>query len=383
MNRREFLQITGSLALSQMQTRPKNEENAPETRTAGRLERDPLHARLIPLGFTTYRLRDIHLDDDGDAWIGANEPDRHILVVNLKTEKCRKYDMNLGEGQYLDMVLPVGKKIVVCGGGYARQVILDRKTGQRTEKPLVKPEPLIYGGIVVGESAYLFDCNHGIYRWDTRDDTSEFYPYTLPGRPLVGGLYVPQQEAIYGVSWWQEGRPPTPLVKFDLKTKQFAAAFSPPWNDVRTMPPVLVGDTLVMSDMFGGALMRFDLKTERWLDRYRLPDYGQTWKYTTACTVFGPYVVCNLSTFQGVKNTNGTYGFDGQRHHFVNKILIFDTRSAKAAIVPVPTLSPNGYATIAYLQTLQGKLYGTCVDSKLLSDGKPEERGAAFLVEFS
>jgi hypothetical protein len=385
MNRRRFLQAAGSAALSFLPPKMTDADikALPPTLTAGSLEQIPLHVRLIPLGVTTFRLRDIHLGDDGDAWIGANEPDRHILVVNLKTGVCRKVDMNLGDGQYLDMVLPIGEKIVVCGGGYARQVIITRKTGQKIEKPLATPEPLIYGGVIAGPCAYLFDCAHGIYRWDTRDDSSAFYPYTLPGRPLVGGRYVESQHAIYGVPWWQEGQPPTPLVKFDLKTHKYVAAFQPPWENVRTMPPVQVGDTLYTTDMFGGTLMLFDLRTERWVRRYRLPDYDKTWKYTTACAVLGPYLICNLSTFQGVKNANGTYGFDGQRHHFVNQILVFDMRHERAGFVPVPTLSSTGYATIAYLETLQGKLYGTCVDSTVMPDGKPNEKGPAFLAEFT
>lgn len=60
-------------------------DDLPPSRTAKRMERPPLDARLIPLGYGTNRLRDIHLDSDADAWTGANEPDRNILVVHLKT----------------------------------------------------------------------------------------------------------------------------------------------------------------------------------------------------------------------------------------------------------------------------------------------------------
>src|SRR5205823_4053485 len=134
-------------------------------------------------------------------------------------------------------------------------------------------------------NAYLFDSEHGLYRWDTRDDTSEFYPWTLSGSPLVGGTYVPRKQAIYGVSWWREGMPPTPLVKFDVKAKRYTAVFTSPWPDTRVMTPQQVGDRLFMTDEFGGNLMVFDLKSERWIGRYRLPDYESSWKYTTACTV--------------------------------------------------------------------------------------------------
>ena len=67
----------------------------------------------------------------------------------------------------------------------------------------------------------------------------------------------------------------------------------------RFMSPKQVGSQLYMTDMFGGALMVFDLKTDHWTARYRLPDYERGWKYTTACAVIGPYVICNTSTFKG------------------------------------------------------------------------------------
>lgn len=355
----------------------------PPTLEARQQARAPFRLRPIPLGYTTYRLRDIHLDDDGEAWIGANEPDRHIPVVNLATEKCRKADMNLGDKQYLDMVLPIGEKIVVCGGGYAKQVILQRKSGKRIEKPMTVPNPLIYGGTIADSCAYLFDCQNGIYRWDTKDDSSAFYPYTGVYKPLVGGMYVRQNRSLYGVPWWQEGMPlATPLVRFDTQTGKYAGEFTAPWEAVRMMPPAQVGEQLYMTDMFAGYLMVFDIKTERWTARYRLPEYGKSWVYTTACAALGPYLLCNTSTFQGVKAANGTYGFDGQRHHFVNKVIVFDTRDASASLVDIPSLSGKGYATIAYLRTLRGKIYGTCVDSTIQPDGKPNEQGPAYLTEF-
>jgi hypothetical protein len=338
--------------------------------------------RAIPLGMTTNRLRDIHLDADGNAWIGANEPDRHIPVVHLQSGKAWKFDMNLGEGQYLDMLLPIGDKLVVCGGSYPRQVFVHRKTGQKSERPLLTPRPLIYGGIIVGQHAYLFDCEQGLYRWNARDETGEFYPYTPAGRPLVGGVYVPQKQAIYGVPWWQEGMPVTHLIRFHTRTKQYDRVFVPPWPDVRPMSPIRVGDTLYQTDMFGGTMLVFDLNAERWTMRCSLPGYEKLWKYAATATLFGPYVLCCLSTFQGVKNANGTYGFDGHRHHFVNHILAFDTRDRTAALIPVPGLTPDGYATLAYLRTLRGRLYGTCVNSTVLPDGKPGEHGPAYLTEF-
>jgi hypothetical protein len=355
----------------------------PLTKQAKVRRNAPFRTEILPLNIETYRLRDIHVDDGGEAWIGANEPDRHIPVVNLKTGKTRRVDMNIGDGQYLDMVLPVGKTIVVCGGAYGKQVFLDRETGKRIEKPLLATNPLIYGGTVAPPYAYLFDCHNGVYRWDTRDYTGVFFPYNGNGQPLVGGRVVASKRAIYGISWWQEGMPvPTPLVKFATETGKHVREFTPPWKEVRTMSPVQVGDRLYMTDMFGGTLMVFDLKTEQWTARYCLPGYGKTWKYTCACTALGPYVFCNTSTFQGVKNQNGTYGFDEQSHHFVNQVIVFDTRDASAYLLPVPALTEKDYATLAYMQTIRGRVYGTCVNSTLQPDGKPEERGPAYLLSF-
>jgi hypothetical protein len=95
----------------------------------------------------------------------------------------------------------------------------------------------------------------------------------------------------------------------------------------------------------------------------------------------GPFVVCVLSTLAGVKNENGTFGFDGRPHHFVNRILVFDTRDASAAMVSVPSLSGEGYATIAYAQPFGESVYLTCVDSPRGERGPKAERGPAYLVE--
>lgn len=350
-----------------------------KTLVAKPLRHIPFKVNITPLGFTTNRLRGIEFDADGNAWIGAATSERSVLFYRPKTGECQKVYMKL---DYIDTLLPVEDKIFVCGVHHPQQVIYNRKTGRFAEKPLESEKPTVWNGLVVGKYAYLFDCNSGLYRWDSEDDSHEFYPYTLKNQPPIAGAYVAQRDALYCTAWWREGMPETVLTKFDLKAKKFTAVFDLPWEDVRPLGSQVVDDRLYSTDMFGGYLMVFDLKREEWVERYRLPGYEQSWKYASPHTVLGPYVVCCLGTGQKMKNSNGTYGFDGRSHHFVDKMLVFDTRDASAGLVDVPSLSERGYATVAYYGTLADRVYGTCVDSTLKEDGAPSEHGPAYLVEF-
>jgi hypothetical protein len=133
--------------------------------------------------------------------------------------------------------------------------------------------------------------------------------------------------------------------------------------------------------MFGGHLMVFDLARQEFEARCALAGYGKQWKYLATHCAQGPFAVCVLSTFAGTPNANQTFGFDGNPHHFVNRIMVFDIRDGSAAMVPVPSLSGDGYATTAYARPRGDSLYLTCVDSPR-ADGRPRsERGPAYLVE--
>ena len=61
--------------------------------------------------------------------------------------------------------------------------------------------------------------------------------------------------------------------------------------------------------------------------------------------------------------------------------MAFDTRDGLATTVPVPSLSGDGYATIAYIQPRGESIYLTCVDSPRIDDHPQIERGPAYLVE--
>lgn len=126
----------------------------------------------------------------------------------------------------------------------------------------------------------------------------------------------------------------------------------------------------------------FDLESGTWVARYELPGYEEFWKYTCPHAVSGSYLLLNLSTFQGVPNEYGSYGFDGKPHHFVNKLMVFDTRDNSAGFIDVPSLSGTGYTTVAYYATLGESIYGSCVDSALNDSGTPREHGLAYLVRY-
>jgi hypothetical protein len=171
-----------------------------------------------------------------------------------------------------------------------------------------------------------------------------------------------------------------PLLRLDLNEKRWTT-LDPPWIGSKPMRPVEMKGKLFVADMFGGHLMAFNTSSQKFTARYALPGYGKQWKYLATHCTHGQFVVCILSTFAGVKNANGTFGFDGNPHHFVNRILVFDTRDGAATTVAVPSLSGEGYATIAYVQPRGDALYLTCVDSPRADDRPRAERGPAYLIE--
>jgi hypothetical protein len=233
----------------------------------------------------------------------------------------------------------------------------------------------------VDGSVYAFDVNNGIHVWKPGVWTSELIPWPKPGKGPFAGAYASADNALYCPRWWTEGMAATqPLLRFDPKAKKWTT-LDPPWPGSKPMLPVEVNGKLYVADMFGGHLMVVDVAGQKFEARYVLPGYGKTWKYLATFNAHGPFVVCVLSTFAGVPNGNQTFGFDDYPPHFVNRILVFDTRDASAAMVPVPSLSGDGYATIAYLQPRGDALYLTCVDSTRAADRPKAERGPAYLVE--
>ncbi len=341
--------------------------------------------RVVPLGIETNRLRGVTFDARGTAWIALVENDRRKVVkadpVTGKSEVVLVTAEPNTDKLYLDYVVPVGDELFVCGGWYPRQIIFDPKTRKARELELKKPGPEIFNALVVDRTVYSFDGNNGIYVWKPGDWTSELIPRPKPGKGPFAGAYAATDNALYCPMWWKEGMAETqPLLRFDLKTKKWTT-LDPPWPGSKPMLPVEVKDKLFVADMFGGQLMVFDLSSQKFEARHALPGYGKTWKYLATFTAHGPFVMGVLSTFAGVPNANNTFGFDGNPHHFVNRILVFDTRDGSAAMVPVPSLSGNGYATIAYLQPRGDSLYLTCVDSPHVADRPTIERGSAYLVE--
>lgn len=341
--------------------------------------------RLVPLGIESNRLRGINFDTRGTAWVAQVEGDRRQVLkidpVTGKTEVVLVTTAASTDKLYIDNAVPVGKELFVCGGWYPRQIVFDPATGKSRELDMRKTGPEVFNAVVVGETVYAFDGNNGIHTWKPGEWSSELIAWPKPGKGPFTGLHVPADNSFYCPMWWQQGMAETqPLLRYDLKAAKWTT-LDPPWPSSKPMLPVELKGKLYTADMFGGHLMVFDLDKQSFAARYALPGYGKKWKYLATHCGHGPFVIGVLSTFAGVPNANKTLGFDGHREHFVNRIMVFDTRDGAAAVVPVPSLSGDGYTTTAYVQPRGESIYLTCVDSPH-GDGRPKvERGAAYLVE--
>lgn len=341
--------------------------------------------RLIPLGVETNRMRGLNFDSNGIAWVSVVEDDRRKVVrADPATGKAEFVLVTAAPSTtslYMDNVIPVGRDLFVCGGWYSKQIVFDPNINKPREFELKKAKPEIFNAVVVGGSVYAFDSNNGIHVWKPGDWTSELIPWPKPGKGPVSGTYVKADHSIYCTLWWTEGMPETqPLHRYDLKTGKWST-FQPPWPKTKPMPPVEAGGKLYLADMFGGFMLVFDVAGQKFETRYALPGHRKSWQYAATLSAHGPFIDCSLSTFAGTPNANKTFGFDGREHHFVNRRLLFDTRDGSAALVPVPSLSGEGYVTVAYSQSRGEFLYLTCVDSPKI-DGRPRtDRGPAYLVE--
>lgn len=341
--------------------------------------------RLIPLAVETNRMRGLNFDAKGTAWVSVVEDDRRKVVrADPTTGKAEFVLLTAAPSTtalYVDNVIPVGKELFVCGGWYPKQIVLDPNTGKAREFELKKPKPEIFNAVEVAGSVYAFDTNNGIHVWKPGDWTSELIPWPEPGKGPVSGTYVKADHSFYCTLWWTDGMPQTqPLYRYDLTTGKWAR-FEPPWPKTKPMPPVEVMGKLYLADMFNGFMLVFDVAGQKFEARHALPGHGKSWQYAATLTAHGPFIDCSLSTFAGVPNANKTFGFDGREHHFVNRRLLFDTRDGSATAVPVPSLSGEGYVTVAYSRSRGEFLYLTCVDAPKV-DGRPRtDRGPAYLVE--
>jgi hypothetical protein len=341
--------------------------------------------RMIPLGIETNRMRGLTFDPRGNAWIALGESDRRRVIkadpATGKAESVLVTSEPSSDKLYLDYVIPVGEELFICGGWHPRQLLFNPKTGKGRAFEMKKSNPEIYNAVEVDGSVYAFDANNGIHVWNRADWTSELIPWPRPGKGPFAGTYVKSDYSFYCPLWWTQGMAETqPLLRYDLKARKWTT-LDPPWPKSKPMLPVEVKGKLYLTDMFNGFMMVFDLASQKFEARHALPGHGKKWQYAATFSVHGPFIDCTLSTFAGVPNEKKVFGFDGRPHHFVNRRLLFDTRDGSAALVAVPSLSGEGYATVAYSQPRGDSLFLTCVDSPM-SEGRPrEERGAAYLVE--
>lgn len=341
--------------------------------------------RTISLGLVTNRLRGMTFDSKGNAWIGLGEADRHRVIkadpTTGKAEHVVVTNAPNSDKLYMDYVIPVGEELFVCGGWHPKQTVFDPKTGKLRAFELKKANPEIFNAVEVDGSVYAFDTNNGIHVWKTSDWTSELIPWPNPGKGPFAGTYVKSDHALYCPMWWTAGMAETqPLQRYDLKAKKWTT-FDPPWPKSKPMLPVEVKGKLYLTDMLGGFMMVFDVARQKFEARHALPGHGKKWQYAATLCAHGPFIDCSLSTFAGVPNAKKMFGFDGREHHFVNRRLLFDTRDGSAAMVSVPSLSGEGYATVAYSQPRGDSLFLTCVDSQSVEGRPKSDRGAAYLVE--
>ena len=331
MKRREFIKYSGvltSVSLISMLGIPSCNFNQPKNVGIPDM-------KLYWQKWKTKRPYAPDIDGDGLLWYGRDS----LFCSNLETNTTEKIDTTYLEGNPLSSVFCYGNKIYIAAQKSPFIYVYYKDTKDFKRFSLPEPESNIWYGVKVdnGQKLYLYARNLGkLIVWDTEIDKGIAIPFP-DNIDLWSGFYVEQDQAIY--SFTLENKP-SRLVRFDLKKQKYDAIIYTPDPNLEITGVNTIGDTLYCADRFTGRIFPFNYVDKKWSEPVVAPGIGKEFGFVgVGCSYNGLALYC-LSTYKGkmkwdfdknkyISSEDENIGVDGNKHHFLNKFLVYDPRQNK------------------------------------------------------
>lgn len=362
MKRREFIKYSGFLTSASLLSFPGISSMTSCSPTVERIPGMNLHWQK----WKTKRPYAPDIDDDGILWHGRD----HLFCSDLEKNTTEKIDSTYMEGRPISGVFCQGNKVYIIAqkSPFIYVYQKDKKVWDRF--PLPEPESNIWFGVRVPEDAklYLYVRNLGkLIIWDTEVDRGTVIPYP-DNVDLASGCYVEQDQAIYSVTLAAK---PCRLVRFDLKKQVYDAIIPAPDPGLEITGINPIGDTLYCSDRFTGRIFSFNFVHREWGKPVVAPGIGKEFGFVGAGCSYRGLALYSLSTYIGkmtwdfdtnkyISKEEEDIGIDGNKHHFLNKYLVYDPKQNKFDYLEAK--SKGRYPLLCYSLIHQDKLIITGFD---------------------
>jgi hypothetical protein len=311
------------------------------------------------VGVAPGRLHEPSADEDGNLWTSPldgtlwryHTPTGELEILNLKEVTGRDW-----QGLHLWPVAH-GREVYLCCPSLPQLWVYERDTQQVRQYTLPHANPQVYGGFAMAEGPFIYfydTASPGVVKWNPATHQGTHYPCPYP---LSGILYMTF------VDWdrqemWGSTYTGNDLVRFDLATDQWTGHWKCPLANATPTPANEVfGDMLYVSDHLNGRLVPFNAKNEEWGQPILIPGYREWFGYVSGGWAFRGLLYLVHSTWTG-----GNGSIDGQPHHFLGSLTVFDPQPRKFSRLDLP--AREGEAFMAdYLLTVGGDLFILAVNA--------------------
>lgn len=213
----------------------------------------------------------------------------------------------------------------------------------------------IYGGFASPRRArvYLYTCGKegqggAVIEWDPARHQGEAFvcPYTLSGDLYMTFLDDGRGEV------WGSTYTGNDLVRFDVKARQWTGHWKCPYpNTTPTPSNEVVDGRLYVADHLNGRIIPFRVADGVWEEPIPVPGYGEWFGY-----VSGGWYYRGLFYFVHSTWIGGTDSIDGQPHHFLGTLTVFDPRRRAFSRLDIPARSGEEFMC-DYLLEVGGELF--------------------------
>ncbi len=299
-------------------------------------------------------------DDEGFLWFGRDK----FFRYNPRTFGSEEVDSSFLNGNEYSQCLCQGDKVYILTQKSPFIYIYNQLKHEYTKAPLPDSECNIwYGTRVPGDPRlYLYARNRSkLVVWDTEKDKGKEIPYPAD-MDLWSGFYIAADEAIY--SFTLDAKP-CRLVRFDLTKQEYDAVIPAPDPSCVITGVNPVGNSVYCADRFTGRIIPFDFVKRRWSDPIHAPGFRTSYGFVGLGTTFEGKAYYCLSTYIGamqwdfkenkyIPKKGDAIGVDGQNHHFLNKLLVYDPKAEEFSFLEAD--SPGKYPLMCYSIVCGGRL---------------------------
>ena len=310
------------------------------------------------VGPTPGRLHEPSADTRGNLWTTpiVDWTLWRYATATGELERIRLTELKPDE-EWTGHLWPVayGSEVYLCLPDKDYLLVYDQDRRVLTKYPSPVGAEHIYGGFASPrrERIYFYTCGSegvggAVIEWDPVQHSGGVFacPYMLSGNLYMTFLDDDRGE-IWGSTYTGND-----LVRFDVKAQQWTGHWKCPYPDATPTPSNEVVDgRLYVADHLNGRIIPFRVATGVWEEPIAVPGYREWFGY-----ISGGWYYRGLFYFAHSTWTGGTNSLDGQPHHFLGTLTVFDPRRRAFSRLDIPARPGEGFMC-DYLLEIGGEFF--------------------------